>query len=57
MGKGGSFLGVIKKKVLFGGVISLLLIPVRRFMGELGDHDCESTLFWLIFWLEVKSCL
>ena len=25
-------------------------------MGVLGDHDCESTLFWLIFGLDVKSC-
>ena len=24
-------------------------------MGVLGDHDCESTLFWLIFKIEVKS--
>ena len=23
-------------------------------MGVLGDHDCESTLFWLIFGLEVS---
>ena len=55
MGKGGSFLGVIKKRVLFGGVISLLLIPVRWFMGVLGDHDCESTLFWLIFGARSKA--
>ena len=26
MGKGGSFLGVISKRVLFGGIISFLLI-------------------------------
>ena len=26
------------------------------FLGVLGDHDCESTLFWLIFGLDVKSC-
>ena len=50
-------MGVIQRMVLFGGIIiSLLLIPVRWFMGVLGDHDCESTLFWLIFGLDVKSC-
>ena len=26
-------------------------------MGVLGDHDCESTLFWFIFGLEAKSCV
>ena len=26
-------------------------------MGVLGDHDCESALFWLIFGLEAKSCM
>ena len=26
-------------------------------MGVLGDHDCESILFWVIFGLEVKSCV
>ena len=26
-------------------------------MGVFGDHDCESTLFWLILRLEVKSCV
>ena len=41
----------------FGGIISLLLITIRWFMGVLGDHDCESTLFWFIFGLEAKSCV
>ena len=50
-------MGVIYKRVLFGGIIIFLLITMRRFMGVLGDHDCESTLLWLIFGLEVKSCV
>ena len=41
----------------FWGIISVLLVTVGWFMGILGDHDCESTLFWLIFGLEVKSCV
>ena len=48
-------MGVIYKRVLYRGIISFLLITIRWFMGVLGDHDCESTLFWLIFGLEVKS--
>ena len=32
------------------GIISFLSITIRWFTGVLGDCDCESTLFWLIFW-------
>ena len=49
--------GVISKRVLFGGIISFLLITIMWFMGVLGDHDCESTSFWFIFGLEAKSCV
>ena len=42
---------------VFWGIISVLLITIGWFMGILGDIGCESTLFWLIFGLEVKSCV
>ena len=45
------------QRVLLGGIISFLLTTIRWFMGALGDHDCESTLFWHIFEPEVKSCV
>ena len=48
-------MGVISKRALFGGCMSFLLIAIKWFMGVLGDHDCESTLFWFIFRLEAKS--
>ena len=39
------------------GIISFLFITIRWFMGVLDDHDRESTLLWLIFGLEAKSCV
>ena len=38
-----------------GVLFHLYLSAIRWFMGVLEDHDCKSTLFRLIFGLEVLS--
>ena len=43
-----------RRGCFLGGTISLIFIYCKGFMGVLEDHDCESTLFRLIFGLEAK---
>ena len=40
----------------WGGVLfHSYSLTIRWSMGVLDDHDCESALFWLIFWREARS--
>mgnify|MGYP001799510543 FL=1 len=55
--KVGVFWVLYRRGYFLGVLFHSYLLTIRWFMGVLDDHDCESTLFWLIFGLEAKSCV
>ena len=45
----------IEEGAFWGVLFHSYLLTIRWFLSVLEDHDCESTLFWLVFGLEAKT--
>ena len=45
----------IEEGAFWGVLFNSYSFTIRWFLSVLEDHDCESTLFWLVFGLEAKT--
>ena len=44
----------IEEGAFWGVLFNSYSFTIRWFLSVLEDHDCESTLFWFIFWAKGK---